>query len=52
MVKVNIAQDLKSAIKLSVSERYDDANDAYEKLINQLMRMHISFMEKIFCKVI
>ena len=33
MVKVNVAQDLKSAIKLSVSERYDDANEAYQKLL-------------------
>ena len=33
MVKVNFAQDLKSANKLSVSERYDDANEAYQALL-------------------
>src|ERR1035437_6362066 len=33
MVEVNFAQDLKSAIKLSVSERYEEASDAYQKLL-------------------
>jgi tetratricopeptide (TPR) repeat protein len=32
-VQSNIAQDLNSAIKLSLSERYEDANAAYEKII-------------------
>jgi len=39
MLKVNFAQDLKSAqdlknaIKLAISERYEEANDAYQKII-------------------
>jgi tetratricopeptide (TPR) repeat protein len=33
MLEVNFAQDLKSAIKLSVSERYEEAGDAFQKLL-------------------